>query len=316
MGRFLLSVIVWLSLALGSVPAGDLRVATFNCEFLIKKKMEIKYEVEALSDAEREEKFAAAVETVAGVIRRIDADVIGLSEVGPEEDVEALRLAVTDEDGEPVYAHKAVCDSKDTFTGQHTAVLSKFPLTGVVKLLPGREFYDEEEDDPEEEDSTGVSKGMKVTFTFSGETIHFYACHLISERGGFEGDAQRVAQASIIRRHYLPLMNAGEHVIVTGDLNTVPGSPTLRRIRGRDDLYGDLIQTGLAGFFDEDRLEQRWTYQFQGRRQQIDHLLPSWSIKEATTRIRADILAVTETLPGGKKASDHRPLVVTLRFRD
>jgi endonuclease/exonuclease/phosphatase family metal-dependent hydrolase len=306
---------VFLAVALAAaVPttlpaATDITVATFNCEWLIKSKIEKKYDAAAFTDAERTAKFAAAVDKVADVIKRIDADVIALCEVGPEADVEALRLAVKAKGLD--YPHKAVCKSAAT---QFVAVLSKFPLTNVLRAIPGRECYDRELDDPEEETDTGVSKGLRVTVKLAGQPVQLYVCHFISEREGYESDAQRVAQASIVRRHYLDDLRAGKHVLVTGDLNAPRGSPALRRLRGRDDLFGDLIQTGHARYFANDDL--RWTYVFKGKRNQIDHVLPSFSLKAATTSISARTIAATETLPGGKKASDHRPLIVRFRFRD
>ena len=72
----------------------------------------------------------------------------------------------------------------------------------------------------------------------------------------------------------------------------------------------DLIQTGGIKFFDQNALDTRWTYQFQGVRQQIDHILVSYSIKDATRKIAAR--TVTHNRP---LASDHRPLVVELDLR-
>jgi len=54
-------------------------------------------------------------------------------------------------------------------------------------------------------------------------------------------------------------------VIVTGDLNDKQGQPTLRRIRGLNDIWGDLIQTRNFRFFDEQEQASRWTYRFRGR---------------------------------------------------
>jgi predicted extracellular nuclease len=112
-----------------------------------------------------------------------------------------------------------------------------------------------------------------------------------------------------VRRHYLPLLDAGEHIIVAGDLNDHPRQPVLRRIRGRDDIWGDLIQTGDVDYFADNELDTRWTYQFQGIRQQIDHVLLSRSIKDASEGISTRVVEQNDPL-----ASDHRPFVVTLEF--
>jgi endonuclease/exonuclease/phosphatase family metal-dependent hydrolase len=82
------------------------------------------------------------------------------------------------------------------------------------------------------------------TFNAAGQTIHLYVAHLRSELRGHETDAQRIAQASIIPRHFLPLVQAGAQVVVAGDLNDRHGQQVLSRIRRRDDIWSDLIQTG------------------------------------------------------------------------
>ena len=87
-------------------------------------------------------------------------------------------------------------------------------------------------------------------------------------------------QASIARRHSLELLNQNANVIVAGDLNDHPGQPVLRRIRGMDDTWPDLIQIGNAPYFADDALDTRGTYQFMGVRQQIDHILLSFGIKD------------------------------------
>ncbi len=307
------------------VTYGDdvVRVATLNCEFLNLKKLHVKFGHPfnlsgALKDewdapGFREDKYQIAGKAVAKTIAGIDADIICLTEVGPQEELETLRDLVADEGMD--YSHFEACESSDNTTGQHVAILSKRPLSNILRVIPGREFYNTELDDPEAESDTGVSKGMHVTFEAAGQTVHLYVVHLASERGGFEQDAQRIAQASIVRRHYLQHLNTGEHVIVCGDLNDGRGQPTVRRIRGLDDLWGDLVQTGAVDYFPEDKLDTRWTYEFQGERNQIDHILPSWSVREACKKFETSVVPVTEKFEG-HLASDHRALVVVFRFKN
>lgn len=302
-----------------------LKIATFNCEFLTRPKVHIKFglpfrmsDTSAAEQAQwdaagfRDSKFSEAAEAVAGVLAPIDADVLALTEVGDEADVAEVRAKIAALGVN--YPHVEVCDSADSFTQQHVAVLSKLPLTNVLDAIPGREMYDEELDDPETERDTGISKGMRVSLTAHGRAITLYILHLSSEGGGHEKDAQRIAQASLARRHYLPALEAGEHIIVAGDLNDARGEPAIRRIRGRDDIFGDLIQTGHTRYFADDALGTRWTYEFEGVRNQIDHILVSRSIYEtckSSKGIQASVIEHNNTL-----ASDHRPLVVLLRFKD
>jgi endonuclease/exonuclease/phosphatase family metal-dependent hydrolase len=313
--------------AIEPVQAEDrVRIATVNCEFLITSRIHVKYGfplvLEEPADIAawqvpgfREQKMKEGVDAVARLLARVDADVLALCEVGPEADVELLRSRMTELGAD--YPFRAVCDSADTFTEQHVAVLSRRELADVLRALPGREMYDRELDDENVEDDTGVSKGMRVTFSAGGRPVHLFVAHLSSERGGHEQDAQRIAQASILRRNTLDLLNRGEHVIVAGDLNDHRGQPAIRRIRGRDDIFDDLFQTGEPRFFDPNRLDTRWTYVFQGERQQIDHVLVSRSLVDTAGNggIVAETMDVVETLAGSSTpATDHRPFVVNVRL--
>ena len=104
----------------------------------------------------------------------------------------------------------------------------------------------------------------------------------------------------------------GEHVIVTGDLNDKRGQPTLRRIRGLDDIWGDLIQTGGFKFFEEGEQASRWTYRFRGELNQIDHILPSFSLRKSGSSIKTRVVEVPEQ--ESPRISDHRPLVVRIEL--
>jgi endonuclease/exonuclease/phosphatase family metal-dependent hydrolase len=315
-------VALFMAASTAAYPA-DFTVATFNAEFLTRPKVHIKFglpfdlsdfpaDVAAQWNAPgfRDQKFAEAADAVASVVAAINADVIVLNEVGDERDVGELKTAVAAKG--VGYDHVAVCACTDANTKQHVAVLSKVPLDAIIKAIPGREGYHTELDDDDSETDTGISKGIIVTFKIAGQSVHLYGVHLASERGGNEQDQQRIAQASIVRRHYLPKLNAGEHIIVAGDLNDGRGQPALRRIRGLDDIWGDLIQTGHHKYFAEADLASRWTYDFQGERNQIDHVLLSTSFTELVTRggIKPRVPDQTNRL-----ASDHRPFVVRLELR-
>jgi len=276
-----------------------IRIATFNCEFLIKNKVhkkfglpfQLKGDIKATWEEPgyRDQKFRTAIKAVATYIKTINADIIVLTEIGDILDFDSL-------------------------------LLSKIELSvikyGGKKRIPGREFFIVEPDDAAESD-TGISKGLHVSLKLNNKTAHLFAAHLKSESdsragGGYAGDAQRIAQASIIRRNYLPFLNQGDYVFVTGDLNDGRGQPTLKRIRGLDDIWPDLIQTGHENYFDDSKLGQRWTYEFKGIRNQIDHILISRNIKTDCKRgkVDASILPQENSL-----VSDHRPFILDLEFR-
>lgn len=304
------------------------RIATVNCNFLVLRKVHMKYDLPFderdwsdeqrqtwSQDGYREERFRESVAAMAAMIQDINADVLVLNEVGKGDDVTALWNEVARQGLN--YQHRVEGLSTDTITGQNVAVFSRLPLSGLATSIPGRETYEEELDDEETEKDTGVSKGLKVVFPIAGKPVHLFACHLSSERGGHEKDQQRIAQASIVRRNYLPLLNGGAHVIVAGDLNDKRGDPTLRRIRGKDDIWEDLVQTGLSRYFPADKIHTRYTFVWDGTPQQIDHVLLSNSVVQAC--FAGGVIA--ETVPCRHKlgqtdflATDHWAFVVTLEL--
>ena len=319
-----LGVAILLFSICATTRAETLTVATFNAEFLLPGKVHIKYGLSFnLSDHDQaiqdewnnsfflSQKFQTATDLVADVLAPIETDVLTLTEVGKEPDVDLLVSALRDRGQD--YPHVAVCECTDFSTGQKVAVLSKLPFIDILPEIPGREGYELEEDDPDEQKDTGISKGMRVTVEKGGQPVHIYVLHLASERGGHEKDNQRVAQASIVRRHMIPALNEGHHVIVTGDLNDRRGQPTLRRIRGLDDMWSDLIQTGHWKFFEEGEEASRWTYRFRGENNQIDHILPSYSLRKTqNSSIRTSVIEVPERV--NPSISDHRPLVVSIEL--
>jgi len=311
-----LCAFVILASAMSAVGA-DLIIATFNTEFLTRPSVHRKFGLPLkLKGAAREQwdtpgfrdnKFKQATRNVARFLATINADVWALTEVGSENDLRELADELRQLGA--AYPNIAVCRCTDTVTRQHVGVLSKLPLRKTLGAVAGREGYDTELDDPETEKHTGLSKAMRVQFSAEGHTFHLYVAHLASERGGHEQDTQRIAQASIVRRHYLPLVLNGQHVIVAGDMNDHRGQPTLRRLRGRDDIWEDLIQTGHVKYFRRQE-GTRWTYEFQGERRQIDHVLLSNSIGTIAKKIRAQVPAQPDPT-----VSDHRPVVVTINLR-
>jgi predicted extracellular nuclease len=305
----------------------DLKIATFNCEFLIKRKVHIKYglpysmkyaneqEIKKWNDDKyREQKFIEATDRVAEQIHKINADIIGLTEVGNEEEVKALAAAIKAKGTE--YKFIKVCKSSDSATGQHVAFLSKIKLLDIVSSFPDRGMYFVESD-KDETVATGISKGMKVTINVKGENIHLFLFHLKSERGGEDSDQKRLMQAEIARRLMIPFIQKKEHVIVMGDLNSEKRHPVLQTIRGFLDIQEEMIQTGDSYYFEE--YDTRWTYDYKGQREQIDHILLSLSMKEICKNNNPKQkkwgikTSITET--GDELISDHNALIVELNFK-
>lgn len=295
----------------------EVTVGTFNVEFLNRSKVHIKFgkSFDLKKESKKEQKFwkddanrtaklEEASANVASFIKGMNADILTLTEVGNADDIQILLYELSKIG--VAYDHWAVCNCTDTFTGQHVAILSRFPLKEVWPQIDGRAIY-LEETDGDAEAETGISKGLKVTVTIEEKDVDIFVFHFKSERGGYDSDAQRLAQASIARRAIIRQLNEGRKVIVTGDLNSEKRSASIYRIRGFDDLYEELIQTGNSDYFE--RTDVRWTYNYKGEPEQIDHILISPGL---TTRsgIQTTILETNDD-----NISDHNPVIVKLKLK-
>jgi endonuclease/exonuclease/phosphatase family metal-dependent hydrolase len=258
-------------------------------------------------------KFEAAIENVADQIKKINADVIGLTEVGNRQEVAQLVEAVRKKGLN--YSYWVVGKSHDTATGQHVAFLSKYELTDIEYDFEERGIYFTESDF-DQTDDTGISKGMKATIRIKDEFIHLFLLHLKSERGGEDSDQKRIMQAEIARRQIIPYLQQNKHVIVMGDFNCEKRHPVLRTLRGFEDINSELIQTGDHYYFDN--FDTRWTYNYKGQKEQIDHILLSLSFKKwcknnNPKQNKWGIKSLIEPTPK-PTTSDHNAFIVELNF--
>ena len=174
-----------------SVFAQTVTIATQNCEFLVRKKIHVKYGLPFfIADAEpaqiaewsppgqKDAKFNESAKAVAKALVTLSADILVLTEIGNEQDARELLSEVKNEGID--YTHVAIGNSRDNTTGQNVAVFSKFPISNILSPIPGRESYWQELDDPNSEKDTGVSKGMRITVKAHGREISLYDVHLSS----------------------------------------------------------------------------------------------------------------------------------------
>lgn len=324
MRKLLLTICLVAGLAMGQ--AQDLTIATFNCEWLVESRVHVKFGLPynlstglsrgQITQAEfdqwqnptfRRTKLREASRAVAQHILSLNADFVGLTEVGREPAVEVL-LQELDSLGSPFRFH-ALGDSKDP-TGQHVLMLSVHRLKAVEDSFPNRGLYylEEDKDDVKE---TGLSKGMKAKITVDGVDMNIFLVHFKSERGGQESDNQRIKQAELVREINLKYLRDDEHVIVMGDINSERNHEALSMLRGFNDVYQELVQTGDYKYMSEGSI--RWTYTFQGLQDQLDHILMSLPL---TKEFKATKGIVTTIIPTENElVSDHNAVVVKLTFR-
>ncbi|WLR41375.1 5'-nucleotidase C-terminal domain-containing protein [Bacillus carboniphilus] len=154
-------------------------------------------------------------------------------------------------------------------------------------------------------------KSLAAEFEFNGEEVIVIANHLNSKRGdgalyGSEqpvvlgSEPSRVAKAEIINGFIDDVMevNPSANVVVLGDMNDFEFSAPLEALKDNE----------LTNMIEELPKEERYTYNYQGNNQVLDHILVSNQMAKDTeidiVNINSDF---TENLGA---ASDHDPVLI------
>jgi uncharacterized protein len=157
-------------------------------------------------------------------------------------------------------------------------------------------------------------KPLAGEFTFHGRTVFAIANHFNSKGGddplfghdqppSFPSETQRHQQATLVRSFVdsIQAVSANASVIVLGDLNDYDFSQTANILVGS----GSTALTDLPRTLP---VAERYTYDFQGNSEVLDHILIGGTL--ATGTFAYDVVHVNSEFPD--QASDHEPQVVRL----
>ncbi|WLR41374.1 5'-nucleotidase C-terminal domain-containing protein [Bacillus carboniphilus] len=165
--------------------------------------------------------------------------------------------------------------------------------------------------DPTNEAFSNSRKSLAAEFEFNGERVILINNHLNSKRGdgalyGSEqpvvlgSEPSRIAKAEVINGFIDDVMevNPDANVVVLGDMNDFEFSAPIDALKDEE----------LTNMVDLLPKEERYTYNYQGNNQVLDHILVSNHMVEETeidiVNINSDF---TESLGA---ASDHDPLLI------
>ncbi|CAM3075393.1 endonuclease/exonuclease/phosphatase family protein [Saccharomonospora xinjiangensis] len=151
-------------------------------------------------------------------------------------------------------------------------------------------------------------KPLVGEFVFKGRTVFVVANHFASKggdqpvHGRFQPPArtseqQRVQQATVVRDFVDDLLAVDRraNVVVAGDLNDFPFSPTLR----------ELTRGGtLRSLMDTLPESERYSYVYEGNSQVLDHVL----VSRGPRRVSYDVVHINAEF--ADQASDHDPQIV------
>ncbi|WP_240390655.1 5'-nucleotidase C-terminal domain-containing protein [Bacillus sp. Y1] len=177
---------------------------------------------------------------------------------------------------------------------------------GSLTLNPGRI-------DPTNSAFNSSRKPLAAEFTFQGEEVIVINNHFNSKGGDqplfgknqppyLESESQRVEIANIVNHFVSDIKEKNEdaNVVVLGDLNDFEFSAPLAALKG-DDLT-NLVETLPAS--------ERYTYNYQGNAQVLDHILVTNNLAEAA---ELDIVNFNSPyMEEHGRASDHDALVAQL----
>jgi endonuclease/exonuclease/phosphatase family metal-dependent hydrolase len=267
------------------------------------------------SNANRPAKSEAARRQILDTLRSLDADVLGLQEIGDTNVLLQLRSSLKAEGLD--YPHWEHVSGHDT--NIHVAVLSRFPITARRPhsregfLLNGRRFRL----------TRGIAEvDIQVTPNYS---FTFMVAHLKSRRPAAEADeAELREQEALVLREKIDAQlrgNPNANLVLVGDLNDVKDAPSTRAVIGKGKLA--LVDTrpgernGDAPLHGQNRANSRtitWThfYAKEDTYSRIDYILLSHGMAREWDPSATYVLAQ----PNWGTASDHRPILASFEATD
>ena len=318
------------------------RIGTWNLENLFRPEDE---------DGPRDPAaYEAKLAALAGVIARIQPDVLAVQEVG---NPAALADLAERAGGE---WHCTTAGVEPDQRPIRVGYLSRLPLTDVAEITAFPEKLD-----PIQVDDAGTRlavmgrAALRVRVAVGGTPIDLITCHLKSKlltfRPGLDGRprfdtrnegeraraavyalSRRAAEAATVRAAATDLLDGqgqDRRLLVLGDLNDVPEAATTQILQGPP---GSEIGTG--GFAQPDRgdgqrlwnlaaripAEQRFSRRYRGRGELIDHILVSHALVHSVADgdVRTDGAGPTPSIeddPSRRQdaaGSDHRPVVAQI----
>lgn len=246
-------------------------------------------------------KTEASADAVAAVLAGIAPDIVGLCEIGTREDLADLQRRLASRGLSLPHAEWVGGADGD----RHLALLSRFPITAAshdtdATVAAGA---------PEERVQRGF---LDCTVAVRpGFALRLLGAHFKSRRpvAGFDQAEFRRQESLLLRRRIESILheNPSSPLLVFGDLNDAKNSPVVTGLLGRAGGPSSLALLALS-----DPGGESWTYRWAEADEysRVDYVMVSAALRTLVDRPASGIPRAR----GWSKASDHRPLVVTLRL--
>ncbi|WP_265593937.1 endonuclease/exonuclease/phosphatase family protein [Haloferula sp. BvORR071] len=236
---------------------------------------------------------------VTQAIVSVKPDILGVAEIGKEEDVRDLQKHLADAGWPMTYSYQ----NHGADPTRSLVLLSRYPIGKTVKhenltyRLQGEEF--------------AMQRGiLDASVDTPVGTFRFIGLHLKSKRDVQEGDEEEMRrnEAHLLRRELDAILSQDPQarLVVYGDFNDTRNSPSIRTVQGSGRDPSTLNMLPLR-----DSRGEYWTHHwdFQDVYSRIDYVMVSQALKESVDREKSRVVDGKEVSGG----SDHRPLLVILK---
>lgn len=267
---------------------GDIRFLSYNLKNYLTMRRGDK------ESGKPEKEISALV----ALIARHDPDIIGVSEIGSEEDLLDLQKRLKNAGVDlPEFEHTGGWDRV-----RKLGLLSRFPI--IERNSPGALTFDLEGR------PWTINRGvLDVTIKAGGMELRFLGVHFKSKREIEEASQELIRQgeAALVKEYSSEILAKAPDtkLFVYGDFNDTIMSPTLSRMRGRSNS-----KTHLADFYFKDSRGMLWTHfwNYQDTYARIDYVCIS---KAASPYLVGKESYIIDD-PRWFEASDHRALLLTI----
>jgi endonuclease/exonuclease/phosphatase family metal-dependent hydrolase len=279
----------------GTPPPAEIRFVHYNLRNYLDMERRVDGEIRESAPKPEKEKVP-----LVKTITLARPDILGVCEIGQEKDVADLheRLAKAGLD----LPHRILVRAADE--QRHLALLSRFPIsadqsaTKLTYQVDGTTLPFER----------GI---LDVTVDVSPDYhLRLVGNHLKSRREVPEGDqtVMRRNEALLLRQHVEKILaeNPATNLLVYGDFNDTRNETPIKTIQG---AFGTATYLRDLPLTDSDGC--RWTYywNFTDVYERIDFAFVNGALYSEVVRDHSFIVKADDW----EKASDHRPLVVTIR---
>ena len=276
------------------VAAGSVRFIAYNVENWLT--MDRYVDGKSLKGAPKPEKEKMAI---AELLADAKPDILGVSEIGNEEDVKDLQAYLA-KVGHPM-PHFHLNRGADPT--RSLALVSRFPIGKTVV----RDYLTYSSKGRDYAMQRGI---LDASVETPAGAFRFLGVHLKSKRETDDGDQEdmRLNEAHLLRREIDAILSGepDSRLVVYGDFNDTRQSPTVRTIHGGGKSPKSLVMIAL-----KDSRGHYWTHHwdFQDVYSRIDYVMVSGALKQSIEWDASKVID-NDAVAG---ASDHRPLLVILK---